>query len=87
MTHTENEIREFVIAYDYFGLSNTALVRPIKLQKGKYFNCMLIESKKEIDIAYKKESIESFWIDKNLGIPTPLSQLVGQAIESKIELL
>jgi hypothetical protein len=87
MTDTENEIKEFIIAYDYFGLSSTALITPVKLRKGKYFNCKLFELKKEIDITYKKESIASFWIDKNLGIPTPLSQFIGQAIESKIDLL
>jgi hypothetical protein len=87
MNTTINHLNEFIIGYDYFGLSGTALVTPTRSNAGVYFNCKLLETNDSINILYKKEAVASFWIDRDLNIPTPLSLFIGQAIENEMESL
>jgi hypothetical protein len=84
MNTTINHLNEFIIGYDYFGLSGTALVIPTRSDGDVYFNCKLLETNNSINIIYKKETLASFWIDRDLNIPTPLSLFIGQAIENEM---
>ena len=84
MNTITNDLNEFIIQYDYFGLSGTARVFPMTTEEGIYFNCKLVETNDSINILYKKEVFASFWIDRDLTLPPPLSLFIGQAIESKM---
>jgi hypothetical protein len=74
----------FKIGYDFFGISNAADVRAIRWKSKTCFRCFLHASGEEVDICRRNESGSVLWIDLRKEIPTPLSQILGQAIENSL---
>ena len=74
----------FIIEYDYFGLSTSAEVREVKWLAGSHYRCNLSSFELPVDIGLNNDSNNHFWIDLNMGTPTHLAQILGQAIENKI---
>jgi hypothetical protein len=84
MKSENTDVSEFIIEYDYFGLSSSADVKKRRWRSEPYYQCFLRSSSEQIDIKQVTESAVSFWIDMSKGTTTPLSQILGMAIENKI---
>jgi hypothetical protein len=80
----ELDMDEFIIRYDYFGLSSSAEVQKRKWRSESYYRCFLDPSRREIDIRQIEVLNGNYWIDMSVEHPTPLSQILGQAIENKL---
>jgi hypothetical protein len=79
-------MNKFIIEYEYFGLSNSAEVKKRTWRSEPYYKCFLHSSAQEIDIKQEIEAGVSYWIDMSVGSTTPLSQILGAAIENKLNL-
>ena len=55
MRNRETDLEEFIIEYDYFGLSNSAEVKKRKSPSEPYYKCFLHSSAQEIDIKQVKD--------------------------------
>ena len=84
MRNRETELEQFIIEYDYFGLSSSAEVKKGQWRSEPYYKCILHSSAQEIDIKQLKDEGAIYWIDMSVGHTTPLSQILGQAIENKL---
>jgi hypothetical protein len=77
---------EFIIEYEYFGLSSSAEVKKRTWRSESYYKCFLHSSAQQINIKHENEAGVSYWIDMSIGNTTPLSQILGAAIENKLNL-
>jgi hypothetical protein len=78
------DAKNFIIEYDYFGISGSAEVKEKTGNAEQYYKCFLHSSADVISIKKVKEETLAYWIDIASGTVTPLSHILGQAIESKI---
>lgn len=77
-----NELRnkgsQFKIDYPYYGLFGSADITAINKENELVFRCKLLNG----DIVYLKKLLQSKkWIDDNLNIETPLSNVIGISID------
>ena len=85
MQDKKPESKKFIIEYDYFGLLSSAEVKKTTWKAEPYYKCFLHSSAEVISIKKINEEIVTYWIDMSAGCATPLSQILGQAIENKTD--
>jgi hypothetical protein len=68
----------FQVYYPYYGLFREADVTPLKEKDETIFLCRL--AKGEI-LQVKQMKQPRKWVDANLNVETPLSQIIGSCIE------
>jgi hypothetical protein len=74
-------MNEFIIEYEYFGLSNSAEVKKRTWRSEPYYKCFLHSSAQEVDIMQEIEAGVSYWVDMSAGSTTPLSQILGALLK------
>ena len=74
----------FMVKFDYFGLSSSAIVDYVNQEDTTFFRCKLPTLSATIDIAFTSNHDMPVWIDLKKGEPSVLAQLVGEAIENKM---
>lgn len=78
------EMTGFIIGYDFFGLSSSAEVEVSNWRGQACYSCSLPGKAERLHISCRRQDGILFWVDLDSHAVTPLSQILGQAIENQL---
>ena len=73
---------QFKIDYPYYGLFGSADITAVRLEQEVMYRCRLLNGS---ILTLKKQVQPGKWIDLNLNRETPLSYIIGIAIEDFLQ--